>query len=238
MHNEWNAFRHHIELRGGAKETHYRHEETGVVTTYSDPRDAEWEHAHSDLVGTWTRQSFAESHGYRGMTLREFFVRKEEIEGMPLLVRLVVPEAPEWSYTRDLYQPRMPNDEHGDQLYPPLLIVQIVPLPGFPDLMGPNGKIPEGTVDYHISLCFTNELGRFDLYNWNDGVRQGLAVHEGLRERWDGKEAVARVWIATGGAATVLSLTVEQEGDMMEDPVVMAMHNAGRFWDRPVHISL
>ena len=239
MHSEWNAFQYDKDLQGEGKKTSYHyHEPTGAYATYDDPMDSKWEEANKEMLNGWTRETFAASHGFRGLTLREFFLLKAEIEKTPLPVRLVVPEAPEWDYRVDLYQPKLPRDEHGEQIYPPLLMVQIVPLHGFPDLMGPNGKIPEGTVDYHISLCFTNELGRVDLYNWNEGIRRGLDIYEGFRQRLDGKNATARVRIATGGAVDILSLKSPGVGDLMEDPVLTALHNAGRYWDRPMHISM
>ena len=238
MHNEWNAFQYHKEIQGeGKKISHVNHEPTGAWATYEDPMDKNWEEANPTLVYGWTRESFAKDHGYRGLTMREFFLKKAEIEKTQLAVRLVVAEAPYWDYKRDLYQPKLPY-ENNEQLYPPLLVVKIEPLHGFPDLMGPNGRIPEGTVDYHISLCFTNELGRVNLYDWNEGVRQGLEIYEGFRQRWDGRNAIVRVRIATGGAGDIQSLVVPGTGDLMQDPVLTALHNAGRYFDRPMHISM
>ena len=94
-------------------------------------------------------------------------------------------------------------------------------------------------VDYHISLCFTNELGRFDLYNWNDGVQKGLEAYAALRHKWDGAHAFAHVQIAGGGSATILSLTPPAvEGNLLHEPALIAMHNAGRYCDRAIHISM
>ena len=227
MHNEWNAFRNHIQLAGLAI-TYHTHRATGAYATYDDPLDHDWEQANSHLLNGWTRESFAEAMGYRGMTLREFFMKKEEIEQTPLPVMLEIREAPPWSHDVDLYQPNMPYAGYGKEAIEPPLIVHTVPLPGFIDLMGPNGKVPEGTVDYHISLCFTNELGRFDLFKWNDGVTKGREVYEEFRQKWNGKPALARVSVATGGAADILSLISEDEGDLMKRPC--ANGDAQRRW--------
>ena len=69
-------------------------------------------------------------------------------------------------------------------------------------------------------------------------MTKGREVYEEFRKKWNGKPALARVRVATGGAADILSLISPDEGDLMKDPAIMAMHNAGSYWDRPIHISM
>ena len=84
---------------------------------------------------------------------------------------------------------------------------------------------------YHISLCFTNEIHRFNLFDQSDGIERGKAVYNRLRDRYDGQR---------------VHIPGKMEGGMFEikgrgianDPELQAMHACGKYHDSSVHISM
>ena len=90
---------------------------------------------------------------------------------------------------------------------------------------------------FHISLCFTNELCRFDLYNKDNGIEVGYQKYMDLKAKYNGKEAHVEAKINENAIATVTAIHTEA-GDLFEERDLHALHYAGEYFDRPVHISL
>ena len=127
------------------------------------------------------------------------------------------------------YQPRTENRE--------LLKIITRPLPDT-RLLHDQALVP--TTEYnmfHISLCFTNELCRFNLYDKDEGINTGYDKYMALRKKYDGKEAHIEAKIRENAIATVTAIHTDV-GDLFEERDLHALHNAGEYFDRPVHISL
>ena len=76
----------------------------------------------------------------------------------------------------------------------------------------------------HISLLFLGELLHNDLQ----------AHAELLRDRWAGRAMLLEVeWVGRGGAAML-----HRRDPLASDPDLRALHGAGYFRDRQVHVSL
>jgi hypothetical protein len=158
-------------------------------------------------------------------------------------VRLFLDPAPE---DPRLYEPSVEpewvNDENHErggywlELEAPLLMIKTRPRRGFTHLR--NRPRRPGEM-YHVPLCFTNELHRFDLRDRGVGVRLGLAEYEKLRQRYHGRAAVLR------GRAVRDTFELDRrsvvEGSTLNianDAAVRSLHDAGRFHDRPLHVSM
>ena len=88
-----------------------------------------------------------------------------------------------------------------------------------------------GETPYHISLCFTNEIHRFNLFNQIEGIETGKAVYNRLRARYNGQ----RVHIP----GTIEGGMFEIKGrGIANDPELQAMHACGKYHDRSVHVSM
>ena len=90
---------------------------------------------------------------------------------------------------------------------------------------------------FHISLCFTNELCRFDLYDKDKGIHTGYDKYMELRRKYNGKEAHVKANINENAIATVTAIHTDA-GDVFLEPDLHALHYAGEYFDRSVHISL
>jgi hypothetical protein len=85
---------------------------------------------------------------------------------------------------------------------------------------------------YHISLCFTNEIHRFNLFDQSDGIERGKAIYNRLRARYDGQ----RVHIP--GKMHSGAFELKGRGGLASDPELQAMHACGKYHDRSVHVSM
>ena len=75
----------------------------------------------------------------------------------------------------------------------------------------------------HVSLLFREELT-------DELSRHAVSLHE----RWSGRAVVLRVeWVGRGGAAMLLASDA-----LASDPDLRALHGAGYYKDRQVHVSL
>ena len=100
-------------------------------------------------------------------------------------------------------------------------------------------KKVDGANPYHLSLCYTNELHRFNLFNFSDGVRRGKEVYQRIINKFDGKEAFLRGYMTNSSAFNVqyiimpdMIVNIDEEEDMN------AMHKAGEYQGRDWHISM
>ena len=133
--------------------------------------------------------------------------------------------------------------DHGKHKYvsekkaTPLLMIKTLPREGkFIHRIGRPVTDEERKWDYHISMSFTHEIHRFDLRNSEDGVRLGKETYNRLRARFNGKEAVLHGHMG-GSTFVVDEMLVEGETIPVPDEVVM-LHNAGRYCNRPIHVSM
>ena len=105
-------------------------------------------------------------------------------------------------------------------------------------LLHDNEQIP--TTEYnmfHISLCFTNELCRFNLYDKDKGINTGYDKYMELKTKYHGKVAHVEARILDNAIATITAIHTEA-GDLFLEPDLHALHYAGEYFDRAVHISL
>ena len=79
---------------------------------------------------------------------------------------------------------------------------------------------------FHISLCFTNELCRFDLYNKDNGIEVGYQKYMDLRDKYNGKEAHVEARIHENAIATVTAIHTDA-GDLFLEPDLHALYYAG-----------
>jgi hypothetical protein len=183
----------------------------------------------------------------RRISQEEFDRRREIIETHGMPVRLIVNPLPEDS---DLYEANTQewvddeNSERGGYYRDraELLMISLVPVrnlgAGFQRLRERPRR--RGQPDYHISLCFTNELHRFNLYDRHQGVQRGKAAYQTLRNRYNGRLAVLRGRVRRtsfelNGRTHVHQLTVN---NIVRDDDVWALHDCGSYHDRPLHVSL
>ena len=120
----------------------------------------------------------------------------------------------------------------------PLLMIKTRPLQHFIHRIGRRVQQSDVDWDYHISLCFTNELHRFDLRNDDNGVRLGKATYNRLREQFNGKECILKGHqqkdMFVVDKITMLPNNVDI--NMPEEAVML--HNAGSYADREYHVSM
>jgi hypothetical protein len=162
--------------------------------------------------------------------------REERINREGLNVRLVLDPLPE---DPDLYLPDTKyewvndvNHRDGGKWHqkPPVLLQIRTRLAQdavrFSDRPRRHGETP-----YHISLCFTNELHRFNLFDESDGIIKGKAMYNRLRDRYNGQH-VHLPGKMQGGA-------FELKGrGIANDVEVQAVHACGAYHDRSLHISM
>ena len=110
--------------------------------------------------------------------------------------------------------------------------------------------------EYHISLCYTSDLHRFNLYDFTNGLAQGKAAYDRIRERYDGKVAHLRGTIRTGslriGNETRVVVERRARGKhekrydpvnnmryhIYNDPDVLALLAAGQYIRDDLHMTL
>ena len=171
--------------------------------------------------------------------------RAQAIRERGLPVRLPLAELPE---DVNLYNPRkhaefVEDPNHSDGGYwleaePELLSIELKPLSGFMKLRDRRRRHSEV---YHLPLCYTDDLHRFDLRDASDGVRAATGVYERLRDRYHGKRATLHGWLQ--GTTLTLSRRTEVEdnvrGEQLVDDVGVRMFRAaGSFHDRNLQVEL
>jgi len=121
----------------------------------------------------------------------------------------------------------------------PLLQIRITKGSHFVEYSGREYSDDEITFDYHISLCFTNELHRFDLLDSNRGVELGKAAYNKLRETYNGKEVMLNGHIQkTAFYIDPGSKIQDSLPDFITNADFIMLHNAGAYADRPHHLSM
>ena len=92
---------------------------------------------------------------------------------------------------------------------------------------------------HHISLCYTNELHRFNLFNFSDGVRRGKEVYQRIINKFDGKEAFIRGYMTNSSAFNFQYIIMPDMGvNIDEEEDMNAMHKAGKSQDCDWHRSM
>ena len=169
--------------------------------------------------------------------------RAQAIRERGLPVRLFLRELPE---DENLYEPRKHAEFVNDPHHPDggywheapsaLLWIELKPLPGFTQLRERRRRHSEAP--YHLPLCYTNELHRFDLRNWAAGIRVAKAFYARLREKYDGREAMLHGWVQ--GATLTLSrrTSVAGPGSLVGDSDLMMFRAAGSYQDRALQVEL
>jgi hypothetical protein len=123
---------------------------------------------------------------------------------------------------------------------PPLLLrIRVKPLHGFVELRDRRRRHSEEA--YHIPLCRTSEVHRFDLRDKSSGVRQARRIYERLRETYNGKLAVLRGWLHGIELRLSRGTTVENNrmGELLtDDPYIRMFRAAGSFHDQDLQLAL
>ena len=144
-----------------------------------------------------------------------------------MTLRFTTPPAEPEAYSKDAYGERDPG--------PVLLAIYTDLVEGFTHLAHEAANI--AAEDYHISLCFAPELSRFDLYNPARGIVLGRTAYATLLHNFEGKKAVLRVHIQNT-MAEVIGIEVEGGGDLLHNGTLRALHEAGTYFNRPLHVSM
>ena len=108
-----------------------------------------------------------------------------------------------------------------------LLMIICKPQAGFPhrSTMAKTTKLYHEGNRYHISLCFVAEL-----------PEGGWEAYERIRERYNGRTGVLRVHVDNAQAALQPGLNALTD-EILNDPDVALLHNAGDYRNRPLHVS-
>ena len=77
----------------------------------------------------------------------------------------------------------------------------------------------------------------YELYDKDEGINTGYKKYMDLRAKYNGKEAHVEAKIHENAIATVTAIHTDV-GDLFEERDLHALHYAGEYFDRPVHISL
>ena len=107
-----------------------------------------------------------------------------------------------------------------------LLMINTKPKAGFPHRSN-WAKLAKATAEgfrYHISLCFISEL-----------PEGGWDAYERIRERYDGKEGVLKVSVWNAEAKLMEGNAFTEA--ILNDPDIALLHNAGKYSNRPLHVS-
>ena len=205
-----------------------------AILKHSDPSESSSEGSVRGEEGSLEdRRLTQEVFEERGWRIRN--------EGLP--VQLFVDEFPE---DDALFEPRphaefVPEPQGGYWHEPPplLLRIRVKPLQGFVKLRDRRRRHSEAA--YHIPLCHTDEVHRFDLRDASLGVQQARRFYERLRERYDGKQAVLRGWLH--GVEMRLSRGTTVEGNRMgelltDDPYIRMFRAAGSFHEQDLQLAL
>ena len=204
-----------------------------AILKHSDPSESSSEGSVRGEEGSLEdRRLTQEVFEERGWRIRN--------EGLP--VQLFVDEFPE---DDALFEPRphaeFVSEPQGGYWHepPPLLLrIRVKPLQGFVKLRDRRRRHSEAA--YHIPLCHTDEVHRFDLRDASLGV-QARRFYGRLRERYDGKQAVLRGWLH--GVEMRLSRGTTVEGNRMgelltDDPYIHMFRAAGSFHEQDLQLAL
>ena len=184
----------------------------------------------------WMREKLA-SRGYRNYGQQE--KRQAEQQRFGFLVRMKVESIDNiWWHHQNEFNPQ--NQD------PTFLQIELEPIEEFFLPLARTGQYQPDS-PYHISLCYTNDLHRFDLYNFENGVTRGKAAYDRLIERYDGQIAHLRGDMRTGsvliGPRTVVYdprhvEQFQQPYHLHDDPDAQALISAGKYVRDNMHMTL
>ena len=156
------------------KETFDPDEPYPAEPEYKGDTDEEW-YEYNRYWKEWDQ--YRDLHKERGVRPLDRRRITETYEKYGLRVKLKVKELPDEEYAYDLY-----NKD------PPLLQIYTEPYPT-DEFFDMAFKKVKGANPYHISLCYANELHRFNLYDAKAGLRVGMGAYERLRNVCNGQIA-------------------------------------------------
>jgi hypothetical protein len=123
-----------------------------------------------------------------------------------------------WQLCQDIVQFGLPVRVLGVSWFDDLLVLAV----DVPEAVLPRTHADRG-FELHLSLLFREELNA-ELH----------ARAEAVHARWTGRRLLLPVeWVGSGGAAMLASTH-----PLASDPDIIALHDAGSFRDRQLHISL
>ena len=92
---------------------------------------------------------------------------------------------------------------------------------------------------YHLSLCFANELHRFNLFDFDDGLRRGKEVYQRVINTYHGKEAFLRGYLTNSSAFNIQFIIMPDMLVKIDDDMDLnALHKAGTYQERDWHLSM
>ena len=164
----------------------------------------------------WTPEYYYTGNGdasavhERGLDFETFMQRtaQQNEEGLP--VRL---EVPKWNWKNKPWD---------------LLMIYTKPTPGFAhrSTWAKMAKLADEGFRYHISLCQVSEAPE----------DKGWDAYERIRERYDGKEGVLKISVFNAQATFVEGFNTFTDA-IIKDPDIALLHNAGKYSNRPLHVS-
>jgi hypothetical protein len=128
--------------------------------------------------------------GYR--TYEEQQIRKGEQERFGFVVRLSVDSID------DIWEHGPHGNWNPRENAATFLQIRVEPVEEYFLPLARSGSYMPDSGEYHISLCYTSDLHRFNLYDFTDGLVKGKQAYDRVRQRYDGKLAHLRGKIRTG----------------------------------------
>ena len=241
---------HHL-LQGGGEGEEEAERERSEASRLQIPRElqeaVEWQRdkyrryregerldlREEDLQSKEAQEAYA-----RNLTQGEAWWLQELLETHGLHVILEMDPLP----TNDLFYQKKPkywDDTAWEEKDVPLLQIHIRKGDQFVEYAGREFSREEAPFDYHISLCFTNELHRFDLLRSDNGVQLGKAAYNRLRDTYNGKHVMLKGHMQR--TAFYIDPGSNIQGnlpDFLADADFIRLHNAGSYADRDHHISM
>ena len=190
------AKRHTNDFNQGKRWYEHRKEDELMTSKYPEPKEPqkgtkayESDEAWAVYKRAWYEwENTKDFHKLRGVRPEDRDKLKEVYEKYDLRVKLKVhplpPEEEKYQTTAkdvdllQIYTEPNPKDEFFEMAF----------------------KKVDGANPYHISLCYTNELHRFNLFNFSDGVRRGKEVYHLIINKFDGKGAFLRGYMTNSSA--------------------------------------
>ena len=129
-----------------------------------------------------------------------------------------------WVKTSVSFDPALGSDpDHPGDPQNPLLVIRTLPLEA-EGSYSPYSRTTNRWQTWHVSLCFKNDVGAY-----ND-ADLGYLVHKFNNKRMHLRFSRISNYITSGELDT-------DNDPIASDPVVQRVHNAGYYWNTPLHIS-
>ena len=182
----------------------------------------------------------------RGISHETLDERSQVIQEQGLPVVLLLRELPEdmgagRKHSEFVEDPNHPDGGYWHSEPPELLRIELKPLEGFTKLHDRRHPSKHNLSGYHIPLCYSDELHRFNLRDAFEGVGVARGVYERIRARYHGRHALLHGWLQ--GATLTLSRRTDVEGNrrgehIVDDLGVRMLRAAGSFHDLPLQVGL